>query len=362
MRFAVALLLGVATAHAQSGQAEFDAATALEAKGEYALAADALEKLARERPDDPFADDALFEAATIAEERLADPERAQRLYDAVATRYPSSRLERRARTRADFLASSLKSGAGPLKEYQAITAPGKRPAPPDLIARMEALLQAHPDFALTDRALYWLGEQYAASKRTAEAEARFIAVEQRFPGGEWASRAKKSRADILLSRGHPFAARALYRELRAQKDLVARVGGEEGLMAVDTAIRRFVELLLAIAYLLAFALLHALAIRRHSGRGVPTEVLFYAPVALLFVIAAATENPSILWATLAIAGGGGAIVWLSCAVRADGEPWSRRLLRLASSSVAVLALMFVAIQTTGLTDLVLETLRMGPER
>src|SRR5581483_1362017 len=89
MRFAVALLLGVATAHAQSGQAEFDAATALEAKGEYAQAADALEKLARERPDDPFADDALFEAATIAEERLGDPERAARLYDAVAKKYPS---------------------------------------------------------------------------------------------------------------------------------------------------------------------------------------------------------------------------------------------------------------------------------
>lgn len=362
MRLAVALLLGVATAPAQPGQAEFEAATALEARGEYAQAAEALEKLARERPDDAFADDALFEAATIAEERLGDPERAARLYEAVATKYPSSRLERRARTRAEFLAASLKSGAGPLKEYQAIVAPGKRPAAPETIARMEALLKAHPDFALADRALFWLGEQYVASKQPAEAEARFRAVEERFAGSEWAARAKKARADLLLSRRHPFAARALYRELHAERELVARAGGEEGLAAVDTAIRRFVELLLSIAYLLAFVVLHALAMRRRGARGVPIEVLFYAPVALLFVIAAATENPSILWATLAIAAGGGAIVWLSCAARADGERWRWRLARLLSSSVAVVALMFVAVQSTGLTDLVLETLRMGPER
>jgi TolA-binding protein len=368
VRLAAALALScVATAaFAQSGQAEFEAATALEGRGEYAQAADALEKLARERPDDAFADDALFEAATIAEEHLADPERAARLYGEVVSRYPQSRLERRARTRADFLASSLRSGAGPLREYQAIIAPGAQKDPAAAIAKMEALLAAHPDFALSDRALYWLGEHYLAAGRPADAEAHFLALEQRFPGTEWAARAKKGRADLLLSRGHPLAARVLYRELHAEPGLIARAGGEEGLIMVDTAIRRLVELIVAILYLAAFVTLHAIALRRRRAvrTGIPTEILFYVPVALLFVIAAATENGSIAWATVGIATGGGVVVWLTCALgaRLDAERWSRRLLRMAASAVAVVALMFVALQSTGLTDLVLETMRMGPER
>jgi hypothetical protein len=39
-----------------------------------------------------------------------------------------------------------------------------------------------------------------------------------------------------------------------------------------------------------------------------------------------------------------------------------RALRVAGAALAVLAVMVVAVQTTGLTDLVVETLRSGPER
>ena len=142
-------------------QARFDAATQLEARGQFAPAADALEKLGHERADDSFAPDALYEAAVVSEERLADPARAARLYDEVATRYPSSRLSRRARTRADFLKSSLTTGAGPLAEYESIMNgldPRDKPA---AISRMEQLLAQHPDFSLADRALFWLGNSYA---------------------------------------------------------------------------------------------------------------------------------------------------------------------------------------------------------
>src|SRR5262245_11044390 len=86
---------GVARADSRAQQ-RFAAATALEAKGQFAAAADALEQLGHDTPADSFAPDALFEAAVVSEERLADPARAHRLYGEVAAKYPSSRLARRA--------------------------------------------------------------------------------------------------------------------------------------------------------------------------------------------------------------------------------------------------------------------------
>src|SRR5262245_61633632 len=120
----IVLLLLLATPSPAPGQQAFEAAIAREAKGDYIGARTDLEQLAHRLPDDAFADDALFEAAVISEERLSDPAKAAQLYQEVATRYPQSRLARRARTRADFLSSSLRTGAGPLAEYQRIQAEG----------------------------------------------------------------------------------------------------------------------------------------------------------------------------------------------------------------------------------------------
>src|SRR5438105_13026092 len=115
---------------------------------------------------------------------------------------------------------------------------------------MEALLAARPDFALADRALYWLGQSYAEAHDEARALDRFAAVERRFPASEWAPRAKKARADLLLGRGHPLAARGLYHELAQAGDPLARSAGAEGLASSVTWIGRAVGVIVAVAYLL----------------------------------------------------------------------------------------------------------------
>ena len=226
----VAVFLGAGgVAQAETAQQRFAAATALEARGQFAAAAAALEQLGHELPADPFAPDALYEAAVVAEERLSDPARARALYEEVATKYPSSRLSRRARTRADFLARSLSTGEAPLREYDDILAGAVSRPRAESLARMQALLVRWPDFALADRALFWLGQRLAEERRWDEARARFAEIERRFPSSEWARRGMKARADISLSRGHPFVARALYHELAASSDPVARSAGNEGL-------------------------------------------------------------------------------------------------------------------------------------
>ena len=364
---AVVVALG-GVARAQTTQQRFEAATALEAKGQFADAAAALETLGHEKPADSFAPDALFEAAVVSEERLADPARARRLYEEVATKYPSSRLSRRARTRADFLARSLTTGEEPLRVYDDILAGAANRPRAESRARMEALLAKWPTFALTDRALFWLGQRLAEERRWDEAMTRFAELERRFPSSEWALRAKKARADILLGRGHPFRARAIYRELAAAADPVARSAGHEGLSDSVSWILRAIGVVVCIVYLLAFAWLHLRAVMpRARLRRVPLELLYYVPVAVLFVAAAITENRAIGLATSGIAVGGAALVWvtsLGFAARLDRGPMSAaaRIGRVAAVAFAVGALVFLAVQATGLTDIVIETFRSGPER
>ena len=364
---AVAACSGVARAQATTQQ-RFEAATALEAKGQFADAAAALETLGHEKPADSFAPDALFEAAVVSEERLADPARARRLYEEVATKCPSSRLSRRARTRADFLARSLTTGEEPLRAYDDILAGAANRPRAESRARMEALLAKWPTFALTDRALFWLGQRLAEERRWDEAMTRFAELERRFPSSEWALRAKKARADILLGRGHPFRARAIYRELVAAADPVARSAGHEGLSDSVSWILRAIGVVVCIVYLLGFAWLHLRAVMpRARLRRVPLELLYYVPVAVLFVAAAITENRAIGLATSGIAVGGAALVWvtsLGFAARLDRGPMSAaaRIGRVAAVAFAVGALVFLAVQATGLTDIVIETFRSGPER
>lgn len=359
-----------------AGQAEFEAAVAREASGDYAGAASALEELARRRPDDAFADDALFEAASLAEERLGDPQRAARLYGELLARYPSSRLQRRARARADFLARSLATGAEPLRVYQEILADYPRRPPAESLARMERLLAEHPDFALADRALFWLGTAYVTAGRRTDAERALLALETKFPSSEYAPRGKRLRGDLLLGAGHPLAARALYRELATHADPTVRAAGEEGLRDVRRAITRWTLFGLGVAYFAGFVLVELVRLRRArrraeaqtpAARRLPTELLFYAPIAALFTVAAATEHRAIGLATAIIAAGGGLLVWLSgartTAALAAGPVAPRpRLLRAVAVGAAALALAYVAIQGAGLTDLVVETLRSGPER
>ena len=349
--------------YAGAEQHAFDAAIQRETLGQWAGAADDLEKLARDKPSSSFADDALFEAAVLCEERLSNPSRAQRLYQEVATRYPQSRLARRARARADFLALSLRSGEAPLMEYQRILSEGARD-PRGAATAMERLLAEHPDFSLTDRALFWLASRDVEIGRELEAARRFVELEKRFPSSEWARRSYKSRADLLLKEGRTDDARALYQTLSQSSDAIAHSGGMEGLAAVHTAVVRRALVISSLLYLTLFVACHLLiggGWRRM--RRIPTELVFYLPVAALFALAGASENPAIGRATGGIAVGGALITWVTAAGTAEKDArWAARVARALALAAAVLALAFVAVQWAGLSDLVIETMRAGPER
>jgi TolA-binding protein len=364
----LATLLGAAGTAGADTQKDFEAATALEAKGDFAGAARALEALAAAHPDDSFADDALFEAALLAEERLANPAHALELYRKVLERWPNGRLSRRAKTRVDFLSQSLRTGAEPLVEFQAITSGVSARPPAESIARMEQLLAKHPDFALADRSLFWLGQALADAGRHADALPRWEELARRFPSSEWTVRAIKAKGDLLLRTGHPLDARRVFESLASRPDMLARAFAEEGLRQAKSVLVLRTLFFVSLGYLALFLLAHVvLFVRLRERPKLHAELLYYLPVAALFSIAGATENVSIGITTTSIAAGGAVILFATVSLagaQAKQKPLTRLsvALRGGAAALAALALAFAAIHATRLTELVLETLKMGPER
>jgi hypothetical protein len=165
-----------------------------------------------------------------------------------------------------------------------------------------------------------------------------------------------------------LVARAIYRELIAHGDAVARSAGYEGMSDSVAWIARAIAVVVCVLYLLAFAWLQVRAVvPRARLLRVPLELLYYLPVAVLFVAAALTENRAIGLATSVIAVGGAGVVWLTSlgySARLERGPMTAgaRAGRIAAVTLAILALVFLAVQVTGLTDIVIETFRSGPER
>ena len=334
-----------------------------------ARAAALLEALATDHPGDDFAADALLAAAELAEEKLGRPDHAAALYERLLERHPSSRLSLRARARSQFLRQNLGAGAAPLAEYQAILLGYAGRPPAESHARMERLLAAHPAFPLADRGRLWLARGELSAGRAADAMRRFEALERRTGSATadaalWRE-ARLGHADAALAAGHPLRARALYRTL-VDGDRAADLAARAGLAETTRALVRWSVFAASLAWLALY-----LGVCAWQARGgllrLPVELTFYAPVALLFVAAAATENRAIAVATSAIALGGGALIWLHGAAtvrRLTRGPLSlaARIARAAATLVTVAALAFAAIHGAGLTDLVVETLKNGPAR
>jgi TolA-binding protein len=361
-----------------AAQAAFEAALKQLAAGKAAEAAAALARLGAEVPDDEVAPEALFEAAQLYDEQLARPDEAQRLYARVASRYPSSRLVRRAENRSAQIASSLRSGAAPLVRFQEIlrtTSEGS----PERIARLEELVAKEPGFALIDQALYLLGHARLRAGRP-DAGAAFVELRRRAPDSEWTARADQAEAEGLLRSRRFDEAQTIYQRLLQRGGPLWSLVAQEGLDRCQLGRRRQLGSYAACGFLLLVGLVHAAGFLRarakRSDKGLwglwppPLEVLYYAPVAG-FLIAVSLRmktgggalSPSLLYIAL----GGVLIAWLSGASAQRRPPQSRSaaiasvVLGLLWRALAVLALTYAVLEGQDLLDMVLETARNGPD-
>jgi len=329
-----------------------------------------------ERPAPATDPDVLFAAARACEDRLLDPARAAAIYERIVAEHPGARVAAAAARRIAALRALVGGGgeaAAHAAELARLVARADAEPAAAVLQRGEALAAAAwpgaPDAAL------WLADWLRRSGRLIEAQAHYAVVRARWPQLPQATAALRGAAGCALDAHDWPLAEALAGHLPAAEPRDRSVRDE--LVAAAAHGRRrdrgYVAAWLAIAGAFA-ALLGSLgeAMRRRTAAPwwaalrPPIEVMFLGPVAVVLLGVAFTAHRAIAPAVATIALGGLALAWLSGAalelVRAAGR--SRRLrsaLHLVACLAGVAGLAYVAVTRGDLIDMLLESVRLGPD-
>ena len=344
----------------QMARSLFDQAIQRLGTSDSGQAATELVALADHHPHSTLAPEALFAAAQQYEESLAQPDRALELYQRLIKDYPESRLLRRAESRTAQLTVSLRSGAAPLVRFLTIV----RNTPdnsPERALQLTALLREHPQFALADQATYLIFDG-ALRRNDPQVATLYRQLVDQFPKSDWTARGQQSFAEWQLGRGRLGAARTSYTQLAQRPEPLWQKAAIEGLHAVSLAERR--RLLAALGGLILTSALLGIGVRRRKQLWPPpAEVAYYLPVGLFFVfVAALVQGATFARPLLVLVIGGVLLCWLSAAAaRGQTGPRSLWFGALWRGGLALL-LCYLAIERQGLWDLVLETLRNGPDQ
>jgi len=318
--------------------------------------------------------DAMFRAAQACEDTLEDPARALALYERILHDLPDTRRAGSAARKIAALRERVGSSsehAREAAELAQLIAEADRLPPAEIERRAEQLVTSAwagaPDAAL------WLAEWLRRTGRLAAAQARYAEVVTRWPGSPSATLALRGGAGNALDAHDWDLAERLANQLPEVED-ADRVVRED---LVRLARRgRQIDRWYVIAWLVVIAALAALvgSLVEAAGRGgwraprwkPPIEVVFLTPVAAVLVGVALTAHQLIAPAVTILSIGGIALAWLSGAtldtLRARTRPVRRRaLVHVAICALAVAALAYVAVVRDNLFEMVVETVKFGPE-
>ncbi|HEY4180730.1 MAG TPA: hypothetical protein VGM90_27990 [Kofleriaceae bacterium] len=349
---------------------EDDADKAIKAAAQLApsdarRALDDFEAIGAARPVTRWTDNAWEEAARLAEEQK-EFERARRDYRHAIEDGTDPQLVRRAKASLERLAQT--GGAqfdAATREYDelraALTAPGDpRPA----IAKLEAFVRANASYPRVNDARLALARAHELEGNwdTAIAWVREAAANA---GNEPGQRTRLELARTLIHARMLGDAKAELDAMAADPrvDQQARDFLETTLDKAERRqwIRRIAWLVLAL-----FAGAAAWLTRRTTGSWgatarafvrPPTELLFLAPFAAIFIAVAATGNPLVARAVAAIAMGGLGVAWVSGSLLGARGP-RRVAVHIAATCVAVGCVAYLAVEH-GVLDLLIETWRGG---
>ena len=357
--------------------ARFDAAMAAVSSAP-ARAVDELIALAADAPAAPIAADALLLAARTAEDRLHDPVRALALYEQLGRRYPDARASKAASRRAEALRALVgddgqhAAAATAFGELRAMA--GQRLTTAERTTA-EALADAAWPGAI-DAAL-WLADVDARDGRVTQARTRLAALMVRTAGTPRDGDVVRAAASLAIRAGAIAEAEQLIARLPAAP---SGAGAADAVVASELRAalahartrQRVVHVALLVALvgvlLLVALLVSAAGSLRHVGRALrpPIDVWYIAPVLAVLVLAAATGFVGIGRAVALIAGANINMTWLSGAglgaAAARGRSTPRVLAHALLAPMVVLAVATAVLASGDLADLVLATLRDGPDR
>ncbi len=358
-------------------EALFDRAARAMSEADHARAAEMFVHVAEAHPDHPLAAEALFSAAKLHAERLAQPGRALALYRQLVERHPHSRTALAASRRAADIERQLdpggKSDAALARFTEILQGFSARPEAAS-IAAVEALLAEYPTWSGAPRALLWLAEIHRRAGRTQDALDRYLQAAKDWPASEENAHAWRGAGDMAARQDRFDQALRYYHsmpitvpaQLRSRDDALDALARDRWRARIFIACHALVALVF-------LGLLAALRLAAGSARASlgalarpSTEALFMFPIAALLLAVSFTGHEAIAPAVAIMSGGGLALVWLSGAALERAPSAGRRRLRVlvhtAAVSLAVLALCYIAVHRGHLVDMLLETLRHGPDR
>jgi tetratricopeptide (TPR) repeat protein len=388
-----------APARAQPGAPDpaerFARATDLMAAGEHGSAAEAFVALARDQPGSAVASDALFTAAKLYEERLIEPARALELYRRLLERYPDSRAALAARRRAEALARLVEASlpgqpdgkatidhdaVAALSRFTDIFQNYPRRTESESLAMAEALVAEHPGWSGLPRVFLWMADVHLRAGRFDRAQEVYLRAAEAAVGREGETEnlfaAYRGAGDAALARGDHDAAGRYFRNMPTAGDPGRERGKSDAL--AELARERLRARLYRLAFLALALVVVALAtsLRLAAGswpqawrvaRRPPVEVIFMAPIVALLIAASLTSHYAIGPAVTIICAGGLVITWLSGAGlragagRVAASVRARALAHAAIVLVAVAALCYIAIHYNRLIDMIIDTVRFGPD-
>lgn len=341
-------------------RAVFDRAMEQLGTKDAAQATAALKDLAIKHPHSELAPEALFAAAQQLEEQQNQPAEALRLYRLLVASHPESRLLRRAESRIAQLSVSLQSGEAQLVRFQTILRATSDKSP-ERATQLQALLSDEPQFALLDQVMYLLLDG-AIRRGAPDSEIATLATQlaTRFPHSDFGARGEQAYAEHLLRSGRYSDARRVYLQLAHRPEPLWQKTATDGLSALSDAERR--RLIAAMAGLTLLGSMLGIALRRRNELWPPPlEVAYYLPVGLFFVLVASLlQGTQFARPLLVLLIGGVALCWLSAAAARSVKRPSLLFGALWRAGLAAI-LCYLSIERQGLLELVLETLRNGPE-
>ncbi|MBV8759131.1 MAG: hypothetical protein JO257_17715 [Deltaproteobacteria bacterium] len=309
--------------------------------------------------------DTLYAAGRAAEDKLIDPARALALYERLLREAPDARAAAAAERRAMILRAEL----GPGDAYRAqaaafakLVAEADRTS--DVVARAEAL--AAQDWPGAPATMLWLAEWQRRHGAFAQAEFHYEFVVGRWPASREAAIARVGAAGAAIDAHQWDRAEALVARLphATETDEMTRVELTRAIRN-GTWRERFVVIawvaLAAVFLGLVASLAHAARKARRLSLRPPIEVIYGAPVAAVLVAASFTAHRAIGPAVTWISGVGLALAWLSGAALELAGGRLRSVVHVVACVVGVACAGYLALTHDGLIDLLVETVRFGPD-
>ncbi len=287
---------------AMSVEARFDLATQAIAEGQIQRATRMLEQLVDDAPTHQLADDALFTAARLHEERLHAPKRALALYQRLLSLYPDSRTARAASRRVTAMRASMTpegGGSAALARFGEIVQNFNPERENEAIVAAESLLNEYPSWQGRSRLLLWLAQVHRRAGRHELALERYLQAAEQAEDTDNGFPAWHGAGDMAVLVGQFQLAESYYNKLSTFEDPEKYHIAQRALEDLAHSRSRARLFDIAIFVLIAVLVCLVASLRIACGgwwagiRGLwppPMEAVFMAPIAILLPVSSYTGH------------------------------------------------------------------------